>query len=221
MKRTRLLFTKLITATTFSGLLFFSLSCRPSAPDGNKMESEEPVAIDSGSSQDPVQVAENRESEEERERTMLEKTSGMLQEATDSSLAAAGDAGAWIQDQVQSGYQGGKEVTSQVGQTLTDLFQQAKEQGTTSANSLVDFVKEDYAKMGAWEYASLTVEDRKPDEVMESLNRMGREKWECFWVDKSAGQTTFYFKRSPRSLISKVPFKDLLKFLPELAGGGN
>ena len=80
------------------------------------MESEEPVAIDSESSQDPVQVAKNRESEEERERTMLQK-------ATDSSLAAAGDAGAWIQDQVQSGYQGGKEVTSQVGYlNQTEIF---------------------------------------------------------------------------------------------------
>lgn len=166
-----------------------------------------------------ISNAEGQAHEEEPEETILQKTSGMFKNATDSSMQAASNAGNWIKDKVNSSYEGSKEATLNAGRALQGIFEKAKEQGTTTANNLGDFVKEDFAKIGAWQYTSRTVTNEKPSDVVTMLNSMGRQKWECFWVDKQIGQTTLYFKKTPKSYFSKIPFRDLIRYVPEIAGG--
>ena len=164
-----------------------------------------------------VEVAAE-ESESAEDKTLLQKTSGVIQNATDTTVQAANEAGTWISDRVQDGIEGGKNATVNAGNAIKDIFKRAKDGGMTTANNVADFVKEDISKMGAWSYTQRTVTNENPQEVVNMLNRMGREKWECFWVDKQPDETTLYFKKSPKSYISSIPFKDMIRYLPELGG---
>ena len=136
--------------------------------------------------------------------TLMEKTSGMIKSAADSSLQAANSAGGWIQDKVQASFESSKQATMNVGKKIQDIFQLAKGQGSTTANNVLDFVKEDIARLGTWQYTSRTVTHENPQEVVSILNRLGKDKWECFWVDKQATQTTLYFKKPPKSYTSNL-----------------
>ena len=170
--------------------------------------------------EDTAQRGSGEKSDSQSE-TLMEKTSGMIKSAADSSLQAANSAGGWIQDKAQASFESSKQATMNVGKKIQDIFQLAKEQGTTTANNVLDFVKEDVARLGTWQYTSRTVTHENPQEVVSILNRLGKEKWECFWVDKQATQTTLYFKKPPKSYTNSIPFKDLLRYLPELQGGDN
>ena len=160
-------------------------------------------------------VAEESEGDD---RTLLQKTGGMIKDATDTTVQAANDAGTWIKDKVQDGIEGGKNATANAGNALKDIFYRAKEGGMTTANNVADFVKEDISKLGSWQYTQRTVTNENPGEVVSMLNVMGKQKWECFWVDKQPSSTTLYFKKSPKSYVSSIPFKDLIRYLPELGG---
>lgn len=149
-------------------------------------------------------------------RSLLQKTGGMIRSATDKTVQVAGDAGTWIKDTVQDSFESSKAATINAGNALRDMFLRAKEQGTTTANNVIEFVKEDISRLGSWQYTSRTVTNEDPSQVVAMLNRMGASKWECFWVDKQPTETTLYFKKSPRSYVSSIPFKDLIRYLPEL-----
>ena len=126
-----------------------------------------------------------------------------------------------FQRETGASFESSKQATMNVGKKIQDIFQLAKGQGSTTANNVLDFAKEDIARLGTWQYTSRTVTHENPQEVVSILNRLGKEKWECFWVDKQATQTTLYFKKPPKSYTSNIPFKDLLRYLPELQGGDN
>ena len=172
--------------------------------------------VDAANGENGSEVSEETSTEDQ---SILQRTGGMLRQATDSSVKAAGNAGNWIKDKVQDTYEGGKAATVNAGNAIRNMFQQAKEAGTTTANNVVDFVKEDFAKLGSFQYASRTVTNEKPDQIVTMLNQMGAEKWECFWVDKRESETTLYFKKTPRSYVNSIPFKDMIRYLPELGAG--
>jgi hypothetical protein len=54
-----------------------------------------------------------------------------------------------------------------------------------------------------------------PQEREAMLNRYGRERWECFWIEEEGELKRFHFKRRARSYLKHIPFKDLLKILPD------
>jgi len=48
---------------------------------------------------------------------------------------------------------------------------------------------------------------------------MGAERWEVYWVEKTAAGSRFYFKKTQRSYLKHVPLGDLLKSVT--GGDGN
>lgn len=197
-------------------LVHFS-ACSKSSTQKNSARNDSSESL---SNHDDSESQDNDSDESTENRTLIEKTGGMIKQATDTSLEAAGNAGVWIKDTVQDSISSGTNATVNAGKAIRDMFQMAKEQGTTTATNVADFVKEDISRLGSWQYTSRTLTNEDPNEVITMLNRMGREKWECFWVDKKPMETTLYFKKTPRSYVSSIPFKDLIRYLPELAGGG-
>lgn len=195
---------------------FFFGGCQKSKSESATTKKEiSRTNAESGSTGNPAEEGNDGKTED---KSFLEKTTGVIQNATSTSLDAAGKAGNWVKDKVQDTIGSGTEATIAAGRTLREIFQKAKEQGTTTAQDITEFVKEDIAKLGAWEYTSRTIGHEKPNEIVTMLNHMGRQKWECFWVDRQKNQTVLYFKKSPRSYISRIPFRDLIRYLPELGG---
>lgn len=150
-------------------------------------------------------------------KSVMDHASDLLEQAKDVSTNTANSTSEWAQGVYQTSLDTAGATTKKMNDSLKALYQKAVESGSTTATSTKAWVEEDISKMGAWVYTSRTVsteEDALATVAM--LNKMGREKWECFWVDKQGTSTTLYFKKSPRSYISSIPFKDLVKMFPGL-----
>lgn len=154
---------------------------------------------------------------EAADKSVMDHASDLIEQAKDVTSDTASSASEWAKDVYQKSLDTAESTTNKMSDSLKGLYKKAVESGTTTAKSTKDWVEEDIGKMGAWVYTSRTVsteEDAQATVAM--LNEMGREKWECFWVEKQGTATTLYFKKSPRSYISNIPFKDLVKMFPGL-----
>ena len=70
--------------------------------------------------------------------------------------------------------------------------------------------------MGSWEYKTITIESEDPGAAIEELNKLGAERWECFWVEKQDDKKVFYLKKAGRSFLCQLPARELLHLLPLL-----
>ena len=64
------------------------------------------------------------------------------------------------------------------------------------------------------EYKILRIEDGNSHTILDSLNVLGRQRWDCYWIDIERGW--FYLKR-PRCLIEDA-LMHFLKFLRQFFG---
>jgi len=80
-----------------------------------------------------------------------------------------------------------------------------------------DWVKEDIENMGDWEYKIVAFGGKAHEEMEKELNQLGNERWQCFWVEPSGKNKVFYFKRTKKSYIQKIPAGDLLKIIGALS----
>lgn len=154
---------------------------------------------------------------EAADKSVMDHASDLIEQAKDVTSDTANSASEWAQDVYQKSLDTAESTTNKMSDSLKGLYKKAVESGSTTAKSTKDWVEEDIGRIGAWVYTSRTVsteEDAQATVAM--LNEMGRGKWECFWVEKQDATTTLYFKKSPRSYISNIPFKDLVKMFPGL-----
>lgn len=150
-------------------------------------------------------------------KSVMDHASDLLEQAKDVSTNTANSTSEWAQGVYQTSLDAAGATTKKMNDSLKSLYQKAVESGATTATSTRAWVEEDISKMGAWVYTSRAVStEEDPLATVAMLNKMGREKWECFWVDKQGTATTLYFKKSPRSYISSIPFKDLVRMFPGL-----
>jgi len=105
---------------------------------------------------------------------------------------------------------------------VQSLYEKARASGEEVPSSVYSWAKEDLQAAGDWEYRIVTLSDNLSDNVSgteilgmeETLNALGRERWECFWVREGGKGPQFFLKRSRKSYIRSVPFADMLKLLP-------
>jgi len=79
-----------------------------------------------------------------------------------------------------------------------------------------EWVKEDIENIGDWEYKIVAFGSKASTEMEKELNRLGKERWQCFWVEPSGKEKVFYFKRTKKSYIQKIPAGDLLRIIGAL-----
>ena len=102
------------------------------------------------------------------------------------------------------------------------LYELARQSGAEVPSNVYDWMKQDIESYGTWEYRVLWLGDRPSTalaDVERELNALGRERWECFWVDVSLGGPRYYFKRPVRSYVSAIPLPTLLELLPHAGEG--
>ena len=94
----------------------------------------------------------------------------------------------------------------------------ARAMGESLPDKVPDWVKEDLANVGDWQY--LVVEVPR-GELEARLNELGAERWECFSVEPMGRKTQLVFKRRKRSQLRELQdlsADDLLTVLKLLKG---
>lgn len=94
------------------------------------------------------------------------------------------------------------------------MYEKAKRSGEQVPESVYEWTKEDLKKMNDWEYKVVAVKKSDMPEVETALNELGKERWQCFWVDKKKDHVVFYFHRRARSYLKTLPFREILRILP-------
>jgi hypothetical protein len=94
------------------------------------------------------------------------------------------------------------------------LYEEAKKTGERVPKDIFEWVRQDLQRAGDWEYRVVDVDFSEPEGIEKTLNEMGEERWECFWVGVAGGKSRFMLKRRARTYLQKVALTDLLKMLP-------
>ena len=158
----------------------------------------------------------------EDEDSILAQAASIIDQAKESGSSQAEVASQWLSERMQDVSDSTSQAAGVTGEWATETFQYLKDQGLTTANSTQEWLSEDIQNMGAWHYKVVTLDLTQPTVQMEvTLNELGKERWECFHVlPSSEGQTTLFFKKSRRSYLKSIPFKDAMRLLPLLGSGG-
>lgn len=124
----------------------------------------------------------------------------------------------WVSDSWNSVVEKGNQSAADTTEWLNALYKSSVDQGLTSAKSMKDWVASDWQSQGDWEYKLLTVNSNEISETETRLNELGSGRWECFHMTEQNGNWVFFMKRSRKSVLSHVPFRDLVKVLPLIGG---
>jgi len=93
-----------------------------------------------------------------------------------------------------------------------EVFGKSKE----TAGKAAEWSEGDLRKIGAWDYKIVRFEDSSDEALEEELNKLGAERWECYWVEETAEGPRFHFKKTKRSYLRHVPIGELMRvFLPD------
>ena len=104
--------------------------------------------------------------------------------------------------------------SDEILKSVQEMYEKAKRSGEQVPESIYDWTKEDLNKINDWEYKVVAVMKSEMPEVENILNETGKNRWQCFWVDKEKGRAVFYFRRQARSYLKTLPFRELLRILP-------
>lgn len=80
------------------------------------------------------------------------------------------------------------------------------------------WIKEDLKNIGNWEYKTVLVPHRDIKKTEEKLNELGKERWECFWIEQHKDGLVLFFKKPKISYLQKIPTGNLLRFLQKTDG---
>jgi hypothetical protein len=106
------------------------------------------------------------------------------------------------------------EAESDIWEEIRGLYERAKETGERVPGDVADWLKEDLASIGDWEYRLLSLSSSSDETVEAKLNELGAERWECFAVLHAGGRTRLFLKRPARSFLTHIPIADLWKLVP-------
>ena len=125
----------------------------------------------------------------------------------------------WLAEAYEDAKSNGGSTADETQKLIDRLYRQAKQSGETTAGSAKDWVVDDFRKLGSWQYKTVRISTTDPTQIEAELNKLGAERWDCFWVDKDDSTITFYLKRTRRSVLRQLPARELLRLLPLLGGG--
>ena len=201
---------KLICIIILPLMVCAAVGCQdPSAQISVQAENQQPVS----KSSDVPTASTEREADESG---YWDRITTLYENAKASGETSAASAGDWISELYDAAKSSGGTAAGDTSVWARGLYEQARDAGETSAGNAKDWVMNDVQQIGRWQYKTLEI--RKTDDVVAQLNKLGAERWECFWVDQQDETITFYLKKTGRSYLRHLPSKDLIRLLPMLGG---
>lgn len=123
-----------------------------------------------------------------------------------------------VDSEEQSGYSLPFNIPPEYREKVEELYKKAIESGEKVPDSVTEWVKQDINAIGDWEYRILDTAEVDAEKLTEELNKIGDERWECFWVEETEGGKRFYFKKAKWSYMRNAG--GLVRFIPIPTGGG-
>ena len=78
----------------------------------------------------------------------------------------------------------------------------------------VQWAAEDIENIGDWDYKVIEIgDDLSAEELEQTLNALGDDRWEAFWVQPSADGYTVLLKKPSISYLSKIPLSQIGRFI--------
>ena len=84
---------------------------------------------------------------------------------------------------------------------LKEFYEKAKAAGEQVPEDILEWAKSDVKKIGTWDYKIVLFSIESEEAILNELNRLGSQRWECFWVEPIPGGKRFYMKRAARSYL--------------------
>ena len=131
-------------------------------------------------------------------------------------------------EQLKSLYQekmGSSETEVEVGdegmsgkiEAIKAYYRDSKESTTEMSKEAYEWLQDDIAKIGAWEYHVFSVDDIEDDEAQQTLATMGAERWELVSAVANDGRVVFVLKRPMKSYVKVLPAQDVLKLMGDIS----
>ena len=101
------------------------------------------------------------------------------------------------EDEVSTSEDSSKDYMEQ----LKELYEKAKESGEQVPKDVLEWAKADVKKIGTWDYKIVVFSSESEESMVEELQKLGSERWECFWVEPTPDGKRFYMKKPVRSYL--------------------
>lgn len=108
-----------------------------------------------------------------------------------------------------------KEVYEKGLKGAKDKYAETVGDGKELTGKSKEWVLKDIENIGDWEYKVEAYGAEQAKDMEKKLNELGKERWQCFWVESSKKEKVFYFKRTKMSYLSKVPTGAILRIMTD------
>lgn len=104
---------------------------------------------------------------------------------------------------------------------LTSESRNATTKGKQMAENTGNWFKTDFQKIGDWEYKQVTLNLTELARLEKTLNELGADRWNCFWVQQHGQSLHLLFKRPAVSYLHKLSQIDFMRMLSIGAGSSS
>ncbi|MGB0578866.1 MAG: hypothetical protein ACPGVU_04105 [Limisphaerales bacterium] len=97
---------------------------------------------------------------------------------------------------------------------LTDSGKEATDKSKQMSEEAKQWVKDDFGKIGDWEYKQIVIHLNELPSMAKRLNELGKDRWDCFWVHQQGQDIHLLCKRPAISYLQKIGRVDIMKLIP-------
>ena len=109
----------------------------------------------------------------------------------------------------------GKEIYDKGVKGAKEKYGVGLEEGKSLTEKSKEWLLKDIENIGDWEYKVVSHGSKDFKALEKDLNELGKERWQCFWVEAAGEEKVFYFKRTKMSYLSKIPAGALLRIIAD------
>lgn len=110
---------------------------------------------------------------------------------------------------------------SATDRALNDLQSKYDELVEDKLESPVQWATDDLENIGDWEYRVVELPDADSELLEETLNALGNDRWEVFWIENVRNDYRVILKRPSRSYLSRIPLSQIGRFVIDGTSDGN
>ncbi len=108
-----------------------------------------------------------------------------------------------------------KEVDEKGVKGAKEKYAETVGDGKDLTNKSKEWLLKDIENIGDWEYKVESYGADQAKDMEKKLNELGKERWQCFWVESNKKEKVFYFKRTKMSYLSKIPTGAILRIMTD------
>ncbi len=114
---------------------------------------------------------------------------------------------------VLTGCERESEQPSATDRALDELQEKYDDLVNQEIENPVQWAADDLENIGDWEYKILDLADEGPEALQATLDELGNERWEVFWIENGSNNYRVMLKRPSRSYLSRIPLSQIGRFV--------